>query len=122
MLRHLRNATELSLYAGFSCSSAFLVRLHPSLFFPVLLLRLAILGYCWYVIAKAEGNKELATVLGAAVTLGWIGGYWDFIEVYLNYDQQTIIFWLTVMILVPIASFALYLQWNNGKNKENRHY
>jgi hypothetical protein len=120
MLRHLKNATELTLYAGLSCAAAFLVRLNPALFYPVLLLRLSILGYCWYVIARAEGSLEVATVLIAAVFVGWVGGYWDWIETQLTYNLESIVFSLCLMFTIPIVAFAIYLHLNYGQDKENR--
>jgi len=80
MLRHLKNANELILYASISCGAAFIGRLYPAFYFPILLLRLGIAGYCLYVIAGAEGNRDFAILLGGALFLGLVGGYWDLIQ------------------------------------------
>jgi len=120
MLRHLKNINELVLYAGFSCLVAFLTRLNPVFFFPVLMLRLSILSYCIYVISYTEGNKVIARIISAAVVVGWIGGYWDLIEVYLQWDSSEIIKNIMLILVIPIVFFALYMQWNHGKNAARR--
>ena len=75
MFRHLKNLSELCFYSGISCGIAFIVRLEPAFFFPVLILRLAFLAYCWYIIALIEGNREFGAVLVVAILIGWFGGY-----------------------------------------------
>jgi len=120
MLRHLKNLIELTLYAGISCGVAFFTRLNPAFYYPVLLLRLSILAYCVYVIAVAEGNRHLALVLGGAVFIGWFGGYWDLIEVYLHYDYARIFYYIALIIAIPIIATSLYLQWSYGKNRSSR--
>ncbi len=117
MLRHLKNINELALYAGLSCATAFMVRLNPAFFFPVLLARLAILAYCWYVITNVEQNRVFGAVLGVSILIGWFGGYWDLIEVHLNYKLQEIITNLTLIIAVIIVTFGFYLQWNHGRSQ-----
>lgn len=120
MLRHLKNINELALYAGLSCMAAFLTRLNPVFFFPLLLLRISILGYCLYIMAYTEGNLAIARIISAALVVGWIGGYWDLIEVYLRWNADDIIKSLLLLMLVPVVCFALYLQWNHGKNPSRR--
>lgn len=118
MLRHLKNANELALYASVSCGAAFLGRLLPAFYFPVLLLRLGVVGYCIYVIAYTEKNKELAVILGGAVFLGALGGYWDLVEVYLRYNLSQIVSVITTISIFVLAGLVVYLQVrNNGKTR-----
>ncbi len=120
MLRHLKNANELILYASISCGAAFIGRMYPAFYFPILSLRLGISGYCLYIIAVCEGNKELAILLGSAVFLGMIGGYWDLIEVYLRYDAPRII--STVMLVLCFLLIAigvvLHIKTNGKTSKK----
>lgn len=116
MLRHLKNANELALYASLSCGAAFLGRLLPAFYFPVLLLRLGVVGYCIYVIAYTEKNKELAVIIGGSVFLGMLGGYWDLIEVYLLYNLSQIISTVTAISIFVLLGLVIYLQiTNNGQ-------
>ena len=116
MLRHLKNANELVLYASLSCGAAFLGRILPAFYFPILLLRLGIFCYCLFIIAKAEGNKDLAIIIGSALFIGMIGGYFDLIEIYLRYDLANVVSKVTaaVVFLVVVALIHLQVQ-NNGK-------
>ncbi|MBW4597520.1 MAG: hypothetical protein KME46_32645 [Brasilonema angustatum HA4187-MV1] len=120
MLRHLKNINELCLYAGLSCLVAFITRLNPVFFFPILMLRLSIVGYCLYIISYAEGNRTTARIISAAVLIGWIGGYWDLIEVYWRWNSEEIIKSIMLILAIPIILFALYLQWTHGKNATRR--
>jgi hypothetical protein len=119
MLRHLKNANELILYASVSCGAAFIGRMFPAFFYPILLLRLGILGYCIYVIAGAEKNKELAVIIGGALGIGMIGGNWDLIGVYLAFDPQTIFATVSTAIAV-VALIALIVMQvkSNGKTSK----
>lgn len=118
MLRHLKNANELALYASVSCGAAFLGRLLPAFYFPILLLRLGVVGYCIYVIAYTEKNKELAVILGGSVFLGMLGGYWDLIEIHLRYNLQQIVSGITAVSIFVLAIAVIYLQVNNGKTSK----
>lgn len=121
MLRHLQNLNELVIYAGLSCGAAFIARIFPAFYFPILLLRLGVLGYCVFVIAKAEGNRELAGVIGAAILLGVIGGNWDWFEVWLrfNSDQIAGVFCLVLLGCLGIVGFYLFIQGgSNGKTSK----
>lgn len=113
-MRHLKNLNELVLYAAISCGAAFIGRLFPSLYFPILLLRLAIFLYCAYVVAKLEQNRELALILGSAIFIGMIGGYWDLIEVWLRYDFSAISQLTTVTLLFIAALIGLYVWSRNS--------
>lgn len=116
MLRHLKNANELILYASISCGAAFIGRMFPAFYFPILLLRLGIAGYCLYVIAGTEGNKELAILLGGALFLGMLGGYWDLIEVYLRYDAPRIISSVMLVACILLTALGIVLHFKtNGK-------
>lgn len=118
MLRHLKNASELVLYASISCGAAYLARLNPPFSFPILLLRLGVLGYCGYAMAIAEGNKELAIIIGGSLLIGMIGGYWDLIEVHQKYVSPEMVITLTVTALAVLCtgSYVLYQrEKNDGK-------
>ena len=91
MLRHLKNFNELCLYASISCGLAFFTRLNPAYFFPIMLLRIAILVYAFFVIGKVEKNRIFGWCLGAAVLLGLLGGYWDVIELNIVHNQAKIV-------------------------------
>lgn len=118
MLRHLKNANELVLYASISCGAAYLARLNPPFHFPILLLRVATLGYCGYVIACAEGNKDLAIVIGGAMLIGMIGGYWDLIEVHSRYISPSTMLGLsmTATAVLMTTSYILYQRSNGDGN------
>lgn len=119
-MRHLKNVNELVLYAGISCAVAFIGRLVPALYFPILLLRLAIFLYCLYVIAKLEKNKELAIILGTALFIGMIGGYWDLIEVWLRYDLTAIAQVATVIFLFVSALAGLFFYVKNNEQTSQK--
>lgn len=114
MLRHLKNANELVIYASVSCGAAFIGRLFPAFYFPILLLRLGISGYCLYIIAGTEGNKELVIVLGGTLILGMLGGYWDLIEVYLRYDASRIVSALMFVTCILLIAFGMVLHLKNN--------
>lgn len=118
MIRHLKNFNELALYASVSCAIAFFTRLNPAFYYPVLLLRMAILMYCFYVVALTENDKTLACIIGAAIFIGWVGGYWDLIELYLNFDLTNILTNLICIIAIPLIAFSVYLSVRNGKSKQ----
>jgi hypothetical protein len=119
MLRHLQNLNELVIYASISCGLAFIARLFPAFYFPILLLRIGVLGYCLYVVAGAEGNRELAITLGGAMFLGMIGGNWDWLEVYLRFNQRVVGQYLSIITftLLAVLGLTLYLK-NNGKTSQ----
>lgn len=79
-MNHLKMINELVLYAGISCLVAFFTRQNPVFFYPIFLLRIAIISYCWFVMPRTP----LAFVIIIALMLGWIGGYWDSIEGYFH--------------------------------------
>lgn len=110
MLRHLKNANELVLYASISCGAAFIGRVFPAFYFPILLIRLAIFGYCVYIIAHTEGNKELAVILGGSLFIGLIGGYWDLIEVYLRFDSGQILTIVSLVFLAVLGALLVVVQ------------
>jgi hypothetical protein len=108
-MRHLKNANELVLYAAISCGAAFVGRLFPALYFPILLLRLAIFLYCVYVVASLEKNRELALIIGSSLFIGMIGGYWDLIEIWLRYDLATIAQLTTIALLFIASLLGLFI-------------
>lgn len=115
MFRHLKNTNELCLYSGFSCGLAFLVRIEPAFFFPVLILRLAILAYCFYVVAFVEGNKEFAVILTASILVGWLGGYWDYFEIVWSFNQSELMGTISFLIAIAAFCFILFIHWNYGR-------
>jgi hypothetical protein len=111
MLRHLKNFNELVLYASISCGLSFFVRLNPSFFYAVLLLRLCVLGYAFYIIAGIEDNRVFGVCLGASVLVGLIGGYWDYLELQLKYNQSNLISTALLIASLPLIAIVLYQQW-----------
>jgi hypothetical protein len=120
MLRHLKNLNELVLYASFSCGAAYVGRLVPAFYFPILLLRLSIFLYCLYVIASLEKNKELAIILGGALLVGMIGGYWDYIELLIKFDFPKISAFVSGFLLFVAATAIVIhqLQANGQASKK----
>lgn len=119
MLRHLKNFNELVLYASISCGLSFFVRLNPAFFWCVLLLRLCVLGYSFYIIAGIEDDKVFGVCLGASVLMGLIGGNWDWIELQFKYNQSQIINTSLIVIILLIVSGGLFFHYNQGgKNYE----
>lgn len=116
MLRHLQNANELVLYASLSCGVAFIGRILPPFYFPILLLRLGMFAYVTFVLFKAEGQKELALIIGASLFIGMIGGYWDLIEIWLRYDLSTVVNTITAVMIFVFVVGMIALQVNNGKH------
>ena len=115
MLRHLKNANELILYASLSCGASFLVRLLPPFYWPILLLRSAIFVYCAIVLYRAENNRELAMIIGASLFIGMLGGYWDYIEVLIKYDLQLVVTTITSVLCASLIIGLIYIQvMNNG--------
>jgi|SRR3569832_164160 len=116
MIRHLRNSQELVLYASISCGAAYLGRLLPPFYFPILLLRLGIFAYCIYVVGNLEKNREFAIILGGALFLGMIGGYWDYLELLIKYDSPKVISSLATATLLALAiSTFIYQVRSNGQ-------
>lgn len=106
MIRHLKNINELILYASISCGSGFLVRLIPSFLIPVLVSLLVALFYYWYVVGVAESNKLVATIITAALAVGFICGHADWLELYLRYNSVLIARYVSIiscLILVLLA-------------------
>jgi hypothetical protein len=99
----------LVFYASISCGAAYLARLNLPFHFPIMLLRLGVLGYCGYIIAIAEGNKELAILLGGAMLIGCIGGYWDLIEVHTKYVSPEMTLTLTATSLAVLITISYVL-------------
>lgn len=94
-------------------------RLFPALHFPILLLRLGLFLYCAYVIALLEQNRETALILGSAIFIGLIGGYWDLIEVWLRYDFSSIAQLITITLLFIAALLGIYV-WSKGNGKASQ--
>jgi len=119
VLRHLKNTNELVLYASFSCGAAYLGRLLPPFYFPILLLRLGIFAYCIYVVGNLEKNKEFAVILGGAIFLGMIGGYWDYLELLIKYDSPKVVSSLATAALLSLAiGTIIYQVRSNGQTSK----
>lgn len=116
-MRHLKNFQELAVYGGLSCAVAFFVRINPAFFYPVLLLRISILLYCFYIIALTENEKSIAVILGAAIFVGWLGSSWDLFEIYLNFDLDGILTQVITVIGIVFIAACIYLGIQNAKAK-----
>ena len=114
MIRHLKNTNELVLYASLSCGAAYLGRLLPPFYFPILLLRLGIFAYCIYVVGNLEKNREFAIILGGALFIGMIGGYWDYIELLIKFDSSKVIASLSGALFLSLVFTAIICQVNSG--------
>lgn len=119
MLRHLKNTNELILYASISCGAAFVGRLYPAFFFPILLLRIGVFAYCIYVIASLERNREMAIILGGSLFLGLVGGYWDLIEVWLRFDAERITTAVSIIAIFLAFVIGLYLQMRSMRDAKS---
>lgn len=116
MIRHLKNTNELVLYASLSCGAAYVGRLLPPFYFPILLLRLGIFSYCLYVVGNLEKNREFAIILGGAVFIGMLGGYWDYLELLIKYDSSKVTASLSSALLLALAiCTVIYQVRNNGR-------
>lgn len=98
MLRHVQNLNELVVYASISCGAAFVARLYPAFHYPIFLVRVGVVAYCFVIISSAEGNKHLAFMLSGALLLGMLGGNWDWIEIYLKFNQDIVGRYLSLLI------------------------
>jgi hypothetical protein len=114
MIRHLSNINELVVYAALSTGAAFFVRLNPAFFFPVLLLRLSLLCYAIYIMGNIQSNKPFAYCLIAALSLGMIGGNWDYLELQILYNQAEFMAVSSLILAGLIATVAVILL--RGKN------
>lgn len=114
MIRHLNNFNELVLYAAISTGAAYFSRVNPVFYFPVLMLRIATLGYALYVIGSIQQNRPFALCLVSALILGWIGGYWDFLELQMTYNQAEFLAVASLILGGIIAALAVVLL--RGKN------
>jgi hypothetical protein len=119
MIRHLKNINEACVYAGISCGIAFLVRLNPALFYPVLFVRLGILFYCWFVIFRIENNKAIGAIIAASTLIGWLGGYWDYIELIFRYKGDEIIMTISLIIAIIIVGLFAWVKVNGKSEKNN---
>lgn len=118
MFRHLKNSQELVLYASLSCGAGFLARLIPAFYIPIMLLRVGFFAYCFIVLFRAEGQKELAILIGSALALGFIGANLDLLEVIVRYDLQALVARVTtVLVFGALAGFGYYqFKTDNKRN------
>lgn len=119
-MRHLANANELMFYAALSCAASFLARSFPGLWIPLLLLRLGVIGYCFWIIAIGESNKVLAGIIGTSVFIGAVGGYWDYIEVWLRFDNERVsrAISITFFGLMALGGIALQVYISHAKTSK----
>jgi hypothetical protein len=117
MLRHLKNINELIIYSAISCGLSWFSRLNPTFFYVVLLGRLSVLAYCFYIVSGIEGNKIFSYCLGAALMLGIIGGYWDWIEIQLRFNSISIISNGLIILAFLVVGIALFLGYFKGDKK-----
>jgi hypothetical protein len=109
MLRHLKNSQELVLYASLSCGAGFLARLVPAFYVPILLLRLGILAYCFVILYRAEGQKELAILIGSALAIGFVGANLDLLEIEVKYNLPSLVARITtVLVFGALAGVVRY--------------
>ena len=80
----------------------------------MLLLRLSLLAYAIYVVGNIQANKPFAFCLLAALFLGWIGGYFDLLELQLTYNQAEFLAAASLILGGIIAAIAVVLL--RGKN------
>jgi hypothetical protein len=117
MIRHLRNFNELIIYASISTGLAFFVRYFPPFYFPIMLLRLAVVAYALFVVANVEHNKAFAYSLISAILLGLIGGYWDVVELNFVHNQSQLIAISSIISALSIAAIAVVLLRKNESKK-----
>lgn len=121
MYRNLKNLCEFVLWASASCGLAFFVRIFESWWFPVLMLRIGFTLYCLYNVLNApkKSMKFSYCFIGGAVSFGLLGGYWDFLEVILHYQQGEIIGILSALA-IAITGFFVVQYWmiDNGTDRE----
>jgi hypothetical protein len=117
MIRHLKNFNELIIYASLSTGLAFFVRYFPAFYFPVMLLRLAVVAYALFVIASIEHNRAFSYSLICSILLGLIGGYWDVIEINFTHNQSQVVIISSVISALSIAAIAVVFLRKNEPPK-----
>lgn len=117
MLRHLKNINELILYSAISCGLSWFSRLNPTFFYVVLLGRLSVLAYCFYIVSGVENNKIFSYCLAASLLLGIVGGYWDWLEIQMRFNSVSIISNSLIILVVLIVVIALFLGYSKGGKK-----
>jgi hypothetical protein len=106
-MRYLKNINEFILMSALSCGVAFLVRLYPPLFWGVFIIRMGLLVFCYYML-HLEGQRELATIIGGAVLLGWLLGYGDWITLHMKYDPSLIVGWALASVALLTATYFVW--------------
>lgn len=117
MLRHLKNINELIIYSAISCGLSWFSRLNPTFFYVVLLGRLAVLAYCFYIISGVENNKIFSYCLAASLLLGMLGGYWDWLEIQFKFNSVSIISNGLIILVVLLIGIALFVSYSKGGKK-----
>lgn len=82
-----------------------------------MLLRIGVFSYCIWVVTLGENNKILAGIISSAVLIGMVGGYWDYIDVILQFNPEAISRTITIVVctLVAITGIAIQVRSANGK-------
>lgn len=119
-MRHLGNFNELVFYAALSCLGSFLARTYPGLWVPLVLLRLGVIAYCFWILILGESNKILAGILGTSIFVGAVGGYWDYIEVWLKFDSARVqrIISISFFGLLALSGIAIQVYINAKTSKQ----
>ncbi len=117
LYRNLKNLNEAILWAAGSCSLGFFARLMPTFTFPIMMLRLSITIFCLYNVSNApsRGTRFGYGVIGGAMMFGFIGSYWDYLEVLVHYESDEISSVLSVIGVIVVALLSLHY-WSNNKN------
>lgn len=115
MLRHLKNINELIIYSAISCGLSWFSRLNPTFFYVVMMARLSVLAYCFYIVSGLEGNKVFSYCLGAALVLGIVGGYWDVIEIQLRFNAVSIVSNGLIILVVMLIGSMLFVSYKGRK-------
>jgi hypothetical protein len=115
MLRHLKNINELIIYSAISCGLSWFSRLNPTFFYVVMMARLSVLAYCFYIVSGLEGNKIFSYCLGASLLLGMLGGYWDVIEIQLRFNAVSIVSNGLIILVVMLIGSMLFVGYKGRK-------
>lgn len=119
MYTNLKNLSEFVLWASASCGLAFFVRIVPAFWFPILMLRIGFSLFCLYNIFNAprKSVKFSFCFIGGAVIFGMLGGYWDYFEVIVKYQQGDIVAILTfISVLLTLFFTVQYWILSHDKN------
>jgi hypothetical protein len=117
LYKNLKNLNEAILWASSSCALGFFSRLMPTFIFPIMMLRLSITIFCLYNVSNApsRGARFSYGVIGGAMLFGFVGSYWDYIEILIHYESDEIASVLGVISLIAVVLLGLHY-WSKNKN------